>query len=358
MASQRESLLCRYRYDALDQVISHALSDEPDIRRFYCKSRLATEIKGALQHSIFQQGDQLLAQQQREGDSVDATLLATDQQRSVVHTLKNENHRQPVAYSPYGHRSAESGLTSLLGFNGERPDPVTGHYLLGNGYRAFNPVLMRFNSPDSLSPFGKGGVNSYAYCLGDPINLHDPDGHSAGMVAAAFARWRRFAAAKVATRIEIAKIETTNTIKMIGLWSQQASLKSGVSPAQAIEARNRIAHLSHLGSDNRRRNAKYLHDLSQAKKESALIEKHVGIPAGQNERLKTLSYLKGGESGEVFSIKRLWDADLKGIEPQTPINRRPNIDDLIRYKNEINNIPNTGLVFLEEAYRIRGIYFQ
>ena len=71
----------------------------------------------------------------------------------------------------------ESGLLSLLGFNGERPDPVTGCYLLGNGYRAFNPVLMRFNSPDSLSPFGKGGLNAYAYCSGDPVNLSDPSGH-------------------------------------------------------------------------------------------------------------------------------------------------------------------------------------
>jgi hypothetical protein len=56
---------------------------------------------------------------------------------------------------------------------------VTGHYLLGNGYRAFNPVLMRFNSPDNLSPFGKGGLNSYAYCLGDPINLQDSTGAAA-----------------------------------------------------------------------------------------------------------------------------------------------------------------------------------
>jgi RHS repeat-associated protein len=68
-------------------------------------------------------------------------------------------------------------LLSLLGFNGERPDPVTGHYLLGNGYRAFNPVLMRFNSPDSLSPFGEGGLNAYAYCTGDPVNKTDQTGH-------------------------------------------------------------------------------------------------------------------------------------------------------------------------------------
>ncbi|WP_230080979.1 RHS repeat-associated core domain-containing protein, partial [Pseudomonas syringae] len=72
---------------------------------------------------------------------------------------------------------AESGLASLLGFNGERRDPVTGHYLLGNGYRAYNPVLMRFNSPDSLSPFGEGGLNAYGYVGGDPVGFGDPTGH-------------------------------------------------------------------------------------------------------------------------------------------------------------------------------------
>ena len=112
-------------------------------------------------------------------------LLATDLQRSVLHTLEKNHPRQSIAYSPYGHRLAENGLTSLLGFNGERRDPMTGHYLLGRGYRAFNPVLMRFNSPDSLSPFGKGGLNSYAYCLGDPVNQVDPTGHSAALI-----RWR------------------------------------------------------------------------------------------------------------------------------------------------------------------------
>ena len=65
----------------------------------------------------------------------------------------------------------------MLGFNGERADLVTGHYLLGQGYRAYNPVLMRFNSPDNLSPFGKGGINSYSFCEDDPVNNADPDAH-------------------------------------------------------------------------------------------------------------------------------------------------------------------------------------
>jgi RHS repeat-associated protein len=178
MNLQRETLLCQYRYDGLDRLIGNELPDRPAFHRFYYKSRLATEIQGVMQYSIIQHDDQLLAQRQRDGDGIDTTLLATDLQRSVLRTLKKDNQPQPIAYSPYGHRPAFSGLLSLLGFNGERPDPVTGHYLLGNGYRAFNPVLMRFNSPDSLSPFGKGGFNSYAYCGGDPVNRADPTGHS------------------------------------------------------------------------------------------------------------------------------------------------------------------------------------
>jgi RHS repeat-associated protein len=133
---------------------------------------------------VFQHSTQLLALQQRHGDELNSQLLATDQQRSVLHTLDEAQHL-PTVYTPYGHRRAESGLSSLLGFNGERRDPVTGHYLLGNGHRAFNPVLMRFNSPDRLSPFGRGGLNPYAYCLGDPVNFSDPTGQ---FVFAAIAR--------------------------------------------------------------------------------------------------------------------------------------------------------------------------
>ncbi|MGP4922793.1 RHS repeat-associated core domain-containing protein, partial [Pseudomonas lundensis] len=103
-------------------------------------------------------------------------LLGTDLQQSILHLVSADEHHV-MAYNAYGHRPVENGLISVLGFNGERADPVTGHYLLGNGYRAFNPVLMRFNSPDSMSPFGKGGVNSYAYCKGNPVLRTDPTGH-------------------------------------------------------------------------------------------------------------------------------------------------------------------------------------
>ena len=177
MPSPCDTLLIQYRYDPLDRLLTCTPANQASHQRFYQKDRLATEIHGVISHSIFQQEDLLLAQQQHQGTTTDTTLLATDHQRSVLHVL-DKTQRQAIAYSPYGHRAPTNGLLSLLGFNGERADPVTGHYLLGNGYRAFNPVLMRFNSPDSWSPFGKGGWNVYLYCKSAPMTLRDDTGHS------------------------------------------------------------------------------------------------------------------------------------------------------------------------------------
>jgi RHS repeat-associated protein len=189
MSANRKTLLCRYHYDPLDRLADCTPSAQARTQRFYLKERLTSEIQGSVQRSIFQQDDQLLAQQQRQDGVIESTLLATDQQRSVLHAL-DATQPHPLAYTPYGHRPAENGLLSLLGFNGERPDPVTGHYLLGNGYRALNPVLKRFNSPDNLSPFGEGGLNAYGYCQGDPINRSDPSGYFSFGLGNFFSRLR------------------------------------------------------------------------------------------------------------------------------------------------------------------------
>nr|HDS0964537.1 RHS repeat-associated core domain-containing protein [Pseudomonas putida]HDS0967503.1 RHS repeat-associated core domain-containing protein [Pseudomonas putida]HDS0990607.1 RHS repeat-associated core domain-containing protein [Pseudomonas putida]HDS0993932.1 RHS repeat-associated core domain-containing protein [Pseudomonas putida] len=149
------------------------------LQKFYCNNRLATEVQGALKFSIVQGEHQLLAQGRYESDVLIAALLANDQQQSVLNVAGRGALLQCSKYSAYGFSIAGGKLQSLLGFNGERPDPTTQHYFLGNGYRAFNPMLMRFNSLDGLSPFNAGGLNSYAYCLGDPINLRDPGGRFA-----------------------------------------------------------------------------------------------------------------------------------------------------------------------------------
>ncbi|MBI6851692.1 RHS repeat-associated core domain-containing protein [Pseudomonas cichorii] len=173
--------LCRYEYDPLDRLATRMPLAEAVTRSFYRADRLANEIQGAGQRTFFHRENQLLALQTMTGKVLATTLTSTDQPGSVLHAATS-GQRNAIAYAPYGHHAP---LGNLPGFNGERPDPVTGHYLLGKGYRAYNPVLMRFNSPDSLSPFGEGGLNAYAYCLGDPVNQIDPTGHLSWQVIVA-----------------------------------------------------------------------------------------------------------------------------------------------------------------------------
>lgn len=75
--------------------------------------------------------------------------------------------------------------SARLGYNGALHEPGNRWQLLGNGRRVFNPVLMRFHSPDVLSPFSRGGLNAYAYCSGNPVNLSDPSGLSPLIIASA-----------------------------------------------------------------------------------------------------------------------------------------------------------------------------
>ena len=212
-----------YHYDPLDRLIQTA-----GIQRFYNQSRITTEIEGTQSYSVFQHDGQLLAQRRHDRTKDECHLLGTDLQQSVLHAVGADKHHS-MAYNAYGHRPVENGLISLLGFNGERADPVTGHYLLGNGYRAFNPVLMRFNSPDSWSPFGRGGINSYGYCGGEPINRVDRNGHFFGL--GSLIKNLTFALDKRVFRIMGAKVKRAFNVQKLaeGVYQYEYPSKRGAT---------------------------------------------------------------------------------------------------------------------------------
>ncbi|MNE25221.1 hypothetical protein D3C80_1185430 [compost metagenome] len=104
-------------------------------------------------------------------------LLNIDRQQSVL----GRGRYEPRAYAPYG--GVGACPPPGLAFCGQHLDLRTGSYPLGNGHRFYSPRLRRFIRPDSLSPFGKGGLNAYAYCQGDPVNFVDPSGRFPAIMA-------------------------------------------------------------------------------------------------------------------------------------------------------------------------------
>lgn len=104
-----------------------------------------------------------------------STLLAVDRAQTVTRTAWS---LKPLYITPFGFSNRQNFQLHGSGFNGEMVDRATGHYPLGNGYRSYNPALARFNSQDRLSPFGRGGLNGYGYCEGDPVNWRDPGGQA------------------------------------------------------------------------------------------------------------------------------------------------------------------------------------
>ena len=115
-----------------------------------------------------------LAETRLTKETTQSALLAVDTGDSVVR-VNTQAQTESVTYNVYGLHSHSEVPPQRPAFNGHLL--VSNLYLLGNGYRAYNSVLMRFQSPDSLSPFTVGGLNCYAYCTGDPINYADPSGH-------------------------------------------------------------------------------------------------------------------------------------------------------------------------------------
>ncbi|UVK85594.1 hypothetical protein LOY46_13205 [Pseudomonas sichuanensis] len=166
---------CTYGYDPAGNLCDRRI-DGQLTRSFHSANRLTHELRGEEQLRLIGDAGQLFAVDRLAAGVHRATLLGCDAQGSV--RLEADEELRQYHYTAHGADAGPSqSAASTFGFAGERREPLTGWYIAA-GYRPYDPVLMIFLAPDSASPFGRGGLNPYGYCAGDPVNRFDPDGHS------------------------------------------------------------------------------------------------------------------------------------------------------------------------------------
>lgn len=233
---------CRYRYDPSGRLTDREI-DDTLTRSFFSADQLSHEQSGDDCLQRIGDGEALFALNKVSEGVSQTVLIGTDAQGSV--RLEAAGDIRTRVYTAHGADIAEAEQMPF-GFAGERREPLTGWYIPG-GYRPYDPVLMCFLAPDSDSPFGRGGLNPYAYCAGDPINRVDPDGHSwvsyalagvglalsaialiPGLQAALPAAGTLFSAASVLTTAHIASLAVA-TLDIVSLATGVTSLALEIS---------------------------------------------------------------------------------------------------------------------------------
>lgn len=182
----------------------------PDAAKyFYQSSKLTSVIENDQKRSILRIGSLPLAES--SGKEASSTkLLATDEMDSVLILSTHDGKQHNQNYTAFGYNNKLPSGSASMGFNGEFMLENMHLYLLGQGHRGFSTEMGRFTAPDNFeSPFGRGGVNSFAYCLNDPVNRKD----ETGMWSIFKTRtWFRSDQTKVSQRLS--SIETiNNTLK-------------------------------------------------------------------------------------------------------------------------------------------------
>ncbi|WP_460418244.1 RHS repeat domain-containing protein [Pseudomonas sp. microsymbiont 2] len=163
---------CHYRYDASGQLCDRILDGE--LERSWHSAGQLTHVQQAEQRlELIGNGAGLFALSKAADGIRQTILIGCDAQGSARLEVKEQVRSR--RYTAHGAEADEG--EQPFGYAGLRREPLTGWYIPA-GYRPYDPMLMCFLAPDSESPFGRGGINPYAYCAGDPVNRIDPDGHS------------------------------------------------------------------------------------------------------------------------------------------------------------------------------------
>ncbi|NBF16954.1 hypothetical protein GV729_16955 [Pseudomonas sp. Fl4BN2] len=218
----------RWHYGPAGNIIKTEDSTGPRWR-YHTGGQLSCEMGENTQTRWVRAGDVPVAESRLASAVREVMLLGTDAQGSIT-TEANDGINTPV-YGAYGQSQPGAGR---LGYAGALREQDSGWYFLGD-YRIYNPVLMRFHSRDSLSPFGEGGLNGYAYCAGDPVNRIDPSGHSwldwllpaAGITLAVIgtvASLGALAAPTAALTASYVTAVTTATLSVVSLAADVASI--------------------------------------------------------------------------------------------------------------------------------------
>ncbi|WP_144171740.1 RHS repeat-associated core domain-containing protein [Pseudomonas sp. Kh13] len=167
-------VLASFRYDGHGQLLGVRHGAQGEEQRRYEGYRVSSTLRDGVLTEYLYGGEVPLGLQQ-SGKGNETRLYMASNNNSVIAECAANDEVHEAAYSAYGELQ-EGKLLGLLGFNAEAREQALGWYLLGRGYRAYNPGLMRFHSPDNMAP-EVAGINPYVYCLGNPVMWQDPTGH-------------------------------------------------------------------------------------------------------------------------------------------------------------------------------------
>ncbi|MFG0413886.1 RHS repeat-associated core domain-containing protein [Pseudomonas sp. zjy_8] len=153
------------------------MKNSPDTPKyFYQTNKLTTVIGNDQKRSILRIGTLPLAESAGK-EAKSSQLLATDEMDSVLVVSTPDGKKNNHNYTPFGFNDKLPSGSTAMGFNGEFILENMHLYLLGQGHRGFSTEMRRFIGPDNAeSPFARGGVNAFAYCVNDPVNRKDETG--------------------------------------------------------------------------------------------------------------------------------------------------------------------------------------